>query len=157
MIKFIGYVFMAGTMLVINDRDWAYPRYYLLNNPIDTLRRCVLVQLSDKILDACKYLFLYRFALQMGADPAWTVLAAHKCSEIDFTKTALQDGFLSYDIKNGKIPDLEEEDVLAGKHARGTSVISTSVILPAVPFCTQVRYYESPWGWCYGITVSIVV
>lgn len=50
----------------------------------------------------------------------------HQCSKIDFTKTALQDEFVSYYFKKGKVFNLEEEVVLLGRSAGEASVTSMS-------------------------------
>lgn len=60
-----------------------------------------------------------------------------KCSGVDWTKTALEYGFLSYDFENGKIFDLDEKIAPPGKRSRDASATSTSVCLPASPVLSQ--------------------
>lgn len=69
----------------------------------------------------------------MSTVPVRTSLTIHQCSKIDWTKTALQGGFVWCDFENGKVFDLEEELVPAGKRACGANVTSSSVNLPAIP------------------------
>lgn len=62
-----------------------------------------------------------------------TALAIHRYSKVNWTKTALEDGFLSFDFESGRVFYLEDEVVTADKCARGTSVTSTSFHIPAIP------------------------
>lgn len=128
---------MAGRIFVVNVRDGFTPQYYTLNPRFDNLSADVLFRLFDIILDARKYFRLYRLVLGMDTDQVETALKIHQCSEIDWTKVALKDGFLSYEIKNSEVFDLKEEAVTAGRRARGVSVTSTSVNPPAIPVVHQ--------------------
>lgn len=65
------------------------------------------------ILDARRYFGLYGSVLRMGIDPAPTVWAIHRSSEINWTKTEVQDRFVSNDFKHVGVSDLEEEVVPA--------------------------------------------
>lgn len=130
---------MAGAMYVINVWDGACPRHYTLNNWFKTLSGGVFLRLSDRIWYSLKYFGLYKLSLCMGTDPVQTDLVIHRCLEIYWTKTALQDGFVLYDFKNGKVFDLEEKVVPAGRHACSARVTSTSVNLPAIPVLYQTR------------------
>lgn len=89
--------------------------------------------LSHKTLEALKYFGPYRLAFLTGPDLVRTFLVIHPCSKIDWTKTALQHGFVSYGLENGEVFDFEKEAVPGGKHPRGASVTSMSVNLIAIP------------------------
>lgn len=120
-------------MFVVNVREGPTPWHYTLNPRFNNFGEGVLFQFFDQLLDALKYFGLYRFALRVGTDPVRTALAIHQYSEIDWTKIALQDGFVSYDCDSGEVYNLADEVVPAGKRGRGTSVASRYVTLTAIP------------------------
>lgn len=68
-----------------------------------------MLRLSEKIVDELKYFGLYWFAQHMGTNPVRTALVIHRCTEVVWTKTALDDGSVSYEVEAGKKFDLEEE------------------------------------------------
>lgn len=70
---------------------------------------------------ALKYFGMYRFTLRMGDDPLWTALVIQRCSEVEWTKMALDDGFVSYDFESAILLELEEEVEAASKRARGVA------------------------------------
>lgn len=78
---------------------------------------------SDKVVDALKCYDLYWFALRMGTDLVRTALAIHGCSEVDWTKSTLDDGFVLYDFAGVTIFNLKEEVVPDGKRAPNVSAI----------------------------------
>lgn len=61
--------------------------------------------LSEKIVGALKYFCLYRFALCMSNDPVQTTLVIHRCSEVNWSNTASENGSVSYVFESGKIPE----------------------------------------------------
>lgn len=63
----------------------------------------LLFWLPVKILDALRYFGLYKFACRMGTDPVLTALAFHRCGEVDWSKTAVRDGFVAYDFPTGEV------------------------------------------------------
>lgn len=109
------YVFTAVAIFLISDRDGACPRYYTINNWVNTLSEGVSLRLSHKTLDTLKYFGLFRFPLLMDTNSSWTALAIHQCSKIGRMKTAVQDKFLSNDFRNGAVFDLEKDAVVASK------------------------------------------
>lgn len=68
---------MAGAMCVINARDGTCTRFYTHKARFDNLSENVLLLISEKILDALKYLVLYEFVLRMNPDLVLTALAMH--------------------------------------------------------------------------------
>lgn len=68
----------------------------------------------------------------MGTDPAWTALAMNRCVKVDWTKKALEDEIISYELENCEIFNLEKEAILASKRARDTKAASTSANLPVI-------------------------
>lgn len=98
---------MFSAIFVINDWDLKCLPHYMLNNQFDTSRKTVLSCLSDKILDAPMYFGLHLFVIHMGTDTVRTALAIQSCSEICWTRMALQDMFVSIDFKIGDVLDLE--------------------------------------------------
>lgn len=123
---------MTGAMLVVNDSDGACPRNYTLKNRLDKVTGGVLSRISDKNLDALKYISLYQFAPCMGADPVRTAMVISRCLEVELIKNALQGGFVSYNLNKGKVHGLEEQAVTTGKRARGANLASMSGNLPAI-------------------------
>lgn len=71
--------------------------------------RDILVWLLDNNLDTLEYFRLYQYELHIGTDSARTALVTHRCMEIAWMKTALQDGFVSYDHDNCDTFDVKEE------------------------------------------------
>lgn len=65
-------------------------------------------------MDALKYFDVYHFALRMDIDSVQTALATPRFFEAGWTKTAFEDGFVSYGFQNEKICDFKEEVVPAG-------------------------------------------
>lgn len=127
------YVFMAFEMFVINARARAFPRYYTLHADFDSLIRAVLFRSSNKILDALRYIGLFKFAPCMGTDPFLTTLVIHRCTDTDWTKKTLLEGFVSYGSNSGEVFDLKEEIAPATKCACCASVAPTSDTLPVIP------------------------
>lgn len=115
--------------------------------PVQCFELSALFWPYDKIFDAPNYFGQYRVVLCMGTDPVRTVLAIHRCLKFDCTKKMIQDGFVSYDFKNGHVFDVEEEVVLASKRACGTSETLTSVNLPAIPVSYQTRILPVTMKW----------
>lgn len=64
----------------------------------------MLFRLSKKIVDALKHFGLNRFALRIGTDPVRTAMAIHRFSEVDWTKTKLEDGFCRMILGRAKYP-----------------------------------------------------
>lgn len=120
-------------MFVDKDKDEATAWYYTLNLRLNQLSGRILFALSENIMDALKYLGLYRFALRMATDPVQTALAIYRRSGVDWTRVVLHDFFVSYDVEAGKIFRFEEEVMPAGRRARGVSATPTSVHLPTTP------------------------
>lgn len=56
---------------------------------------------------------------------------------MDRSKTALEDGFVSYEFQNGEIFDFKAEAARAGKRVRDTSALLTSVHLSVIPVVYQ--------------------
>lgn len=60
------YVFMSRAMFVVNAEDRACPSYYTWNQRFDNLSDGILFRLLEKILDALRYLGLYKFCSANG-------------------------------------------------------------------------------------------
>lgn len=99
----------------------------------------MLFWLSDKILDVPKYPGLYQSALSMDTDLARTVLAIHLCPETDFTKTALQGGFLSYDFENSEGFELNERVVRPASKLAVQEQLSSPLFCQQSPMYTETR------------------
>lgn len=78
------------------------------------------------------------FAPRMGADQFRIALAIRLCAPIDWTKTAIQDGFVSYDFTNGQVLYLEEVVVPAVGPPRGATLTPRPANLPATHFVYRV-------------------
>lgn len=111
--KLTEYVFMTGIMFVVSSKNVSASWYYTFNPMFDHLNGGVLFRLSDKILDVLMYVGLYRFELSLGTDPVRIALAAHRCSDLGWMNTALQDGFVLYDFESDNVFRSEEEVVPA--------------------------------------------
>lgn len=55
------------------------------------------------------YFGLYNVLSRMGNDAVFTDLEIRSCVVIKFTKTAVQDGLVTYDFKTGSVTGLEED------------------------------------------------
>lgn len=111
MIALTKYVFLAGLVFVVNAKDEACISYYTHDPRFDHVNGSLLFRLQLKILDALKYLGLYKVARRMGKDPILTILAFHRCSEVEWGKTNLRDGCVFYEFHTHEVYGLKEESV----------------------------------------------
>lgn len=74
-IALTDFVFMAGVMFIVNDKDAACLTCDTENFRFQKVFGWIRFRLSAKILDTLLYSGLYRFALRMETDPVLTVLA----------------------------------------------------------------------------------
>lgn len=58
--------------------------------------------------------------------------AFHHCVEVDWSKTAVQDGFVSYSFENSELIGLEAITIRANKQVRSSDEMATSFSLPVV-------------------------
>lgn len=92
-----------------------------------------------KILDALKYFGLYKLSQRIGMEPVLTGMAFHQCSEVDWEKSAVRDGFVSYDFRTGEVDGLDEESILAAERIKSNDGATSSVVFPAIPLvCVNV-------------------
>lgn len=91
----------------------------------------MLFWLPIKILKSLQCLSLYKSAQRIGTDPVLTAMLFHQCSEVDWQKTAVTNGFF-YDFRTGEDYALREESVRVRKCVRGVDSVSTTLTLPAV-------------------------
>lgn len=98
----------------------------------------MLPRLQDKVLDALSYFGFYRSAPCMGSHSVRTAFALHLFFKVYCTRTALEDGFVSYDSETSKSFDLENDVVLGTNRDHGSSVAPLSVHLSAAAFVHRV-------------------
>lgn len=91
-------VFIVGAMLVVNAMDGGCTSYYTYNRRFNHIGGTRLLRLPTKILNAFQYFGLYKLASRMGTDLAITALSLHRCGKVDWSKTAMKDWFVSYDL-----------------------------------------------------------
>lgn len=92
-----------------------------------------MFRFSPKILDTLKYFGLYKFAHRMETDTVLTAREFHRCGQADWDKTAVKDGFMSYDVPPREVYGHSEEAVQAKKRVRGVEGAPATVTLEAVP------------------------
>lgn len=109
------YVFISGTIFVINARDGAYSGYYSLNPQFDNLSGSILFSLPDKLLGALRYFGINKIALRLGTDLVMTVAAFHRCKEVDWDRAVARDWFLSNHFEMSEVTGLEAETIPAYK------------------------------------------
>lgn len=125
---------MTSAMFVVSSKDGPTSRYYKFNHSLGHLCGAVMFLLSNTVLEALKNFGLYRFTLSMGTGLVRTALVIHGCSEVDCTKTALLDGFVSYDFEIGRIFDL----------GRGSCPLVGMLVVKA-PLHHHLIYTQSVW------------
>lgn len=124
---------MTGLMFVINAKVGACPSYRTFNPRFDHNGSSLLSRLLRKNLDTFKYYVLYNFASRMSTDPVFTAIAFHRCREVDWVKTAVRDGFGSYDFFTGEVSRLSEKAVKARTRVRVVDRGPGTVTLDSVP------------------------
>lgn len=90
-------------MSVINTRDGACLSYYSLNLWFENRSGSILFLLPDKILDSVMYFGLYKLTFGMRTDSVMIAMALHRCGEIDWSRTAVRDGFAAYNFESGAV------------------------------------------------------
>lgn len=133
-------------MFVINAQDGACPGYYTYNGWVDHIGGSLFFRLPSRILDALKYFGLYKFSSGMGTGPVLTALAFHRCGEVDWEKTVVKDGFVSYDFPTVEVYGLSEETVHEKKRIRGVDGVPTTV--------TVTRSYDLPYR-CIACSLGV--
>lgn len=89
------YVFMSGSMLVINVQNGVCLSYYTSNSRSESLNDSLLFSLPDTILNAFNYFGRYQFALRMKTDPIMTAMEFYRYGEADWGITAVRNWFVS--------------------------------------------------------------
>lgn len=98
-------------MFVIDDSDGACPSYYTYNVRFAHIWGSLWFWPPSKMLDTLKYFGLSTFASRIDADAVLKSMAFHRCGEVDWEKTSLKYGFLSYDRFTGEGHGNREESV----------------------------------------------
>lgn len=68
---------MYGAVFVVSSGDETLLSYYTNYTRLDNLSGILRFQFPGKQLDTLKYLVIYKFALQTGADHDLTVIVSH--------------------------------------------------------------------------------
>lgn len=102
-------VVMAVVMFVLNAWDRACPSCYTYKTRFDHMESSFLFKLPSKLFDYLKYFGSYKFFSLMETDPVLRAPVYHPCSEVDWDKLVVREGFMSYKFLCGKVYNFGEK------------------------------------------------
>lgn len=131
-ILLIKYVFWIHGMFIVRPADGPCLNFYTHNPQSENMGRSLLSQLLEKILDDLKYFGSYKLAHYMSIDQVLTTMAFHRCSEVEWGKTAVMNGLDPNEFCTAEVYGDEEEFVQARKRVRRVEGVSATASHPAV-------------------------